>query len=428
MIPLILPEASTATLHSPAGADETLPPEEAEAFDYVFGLLASAQSKVEPSDENDVFVLNNGQTEEAASVDVEDETAVIAFATAPQTNSPQSKVPHNEPTLNTVQNKPQQPTQARAEVDVTPPQQEVVVKVGQMPDKTPLPSKAGSSLAQAVVEGRLPTQIPQRETQKQQQPMTVELPKAVALPEAAQAIPKAMIAQQNAQSGLKDKPGVLHLGKKPMHVQEAQHIEVRASSSTAAPSAAMTPPPAVALTQSMITHLENAEKHMAVTTPDEVELLPGLAARERASSAVVQTVAVSATTGGTDIARNAANQIAAAINSQQGRATEIALSPKELGRVRLSITAIDSTITVNILAERPETTDLLRRHIDALAHEFQSLGYEDISFAFGGDAQSNSDPDTADQNFAGSATDSTVGQDIVPPSGPQSNSGLDLRL
>ncbi|MBL4556368.1 MAG: flagellar hook-length control protein FliK [Rhodobacteraceae bacterium] len=48
------------------------------------------------------------------------------------------------------------------------------------------------------------------------------------------------------------------------------------------------------------------------------------------------------------------------------------------------------TLTVN--ADRPETLDLMRRHIDTLAQDFAALGYRDLSFSFAGSGQGHAAP------------------------------------
>jgi len=78
-----------------------------------------------------------------------------------------------------------------------------------------------------------------------------------------------------------------------------------------------------------------------------------------------------------------ASQVTAAIVQTTGATTEITLNPEELGRVRIAMTASDAGMTVTLLAERPETIDLLRRHIDQLARELRDLGYENPTFEFG---------------------------------------------
>lgn len=55
---------------------------------------------------------------------------------------------------------------------------------------------------------------------------------------------------------------------------------------------------------------------------------------------------------------------------------DLALDPPELGRVRMSLTEVSGTITLTIHAERPETADLMRRHLDLLAQEFARGGLD----------------------------------------------------
>jgi flagellar hook-length control protein FliK len=66
----------------------------------------------------------------------------------------------------------------------------------------------------------------------------------------------------------------------------------------------------------------------------------------------------------------------AAISHDPGSAVDIALDPPELGRVRLSLTEVNGAMMVSIAAERPETADLIRRHLVLLADEFARLGLD----------------------------------------------------
>ncbi|WP_143733016.1 flagellar hook-length control protein FliK [Pontibaca methylaminivorans] len=70
---------------------------------------------------------------------------------------------------------------------------------------------------------------------------------------------------------------------------------------------------------------------------------------------------------------------------QPSRSMEITLNPQELGHVRMTITHNGSGVNVSVLADRPETLDLLRRHVDQLAAEFLELGYAEVGFSFGAD-------------------------------------------
>lgn len=82
-----------------------------------------------------------------------------------------------------------------------------------------------------------------------------------------------------------------------------------------------------------------------------------------------------------EVARHVAIQIAEAVRSGE-RPVELTLNPAELGRVRISLGGADGAMTVLVSAERGETLDLMRRHIDQLAQEFRAIGYRGTDFAF----------------------------------------------
>ncbi|MCK0095790.1 flagellar hook-length control protein FliK [Yoonia sp. F2084L] len=184
------------------------------------------------------------------------------------------------------------------------------------------------------------------------------------------------------------------------------------------------PPPAVAIAQSML-----AERHQVVdvqknTSDGEITL--GLNGSDRSILTTAATPAMVPSTA-PEMARHAANQIAVVINNSSGKATEIALNPEELGRVRLSMTAVDGAITLHMSTERPETQDLLRRHIDVLAQEFRALGYDTISFSFGPEGQSKQEqgaPDIEGEPVL-EANDTPQPQASAQAT---SSSGLDLRI
>lgn len=96
-----------------------------------------------------------------------------------------------------------------------------------------------------------------------------------------------------------------------------------------------------------------------------------------------------------DLARSVAQQLVAASISEPNKPMELALSPEELGRVKLTFSSGDGGMVVSILAERPETLDLMRRNITSLAQEFLGMGYDQISFNFnqsGSEQQQNGQP------------------------------------
>lgn len=76
-------------------------------------------------------------------------------------------------------------------------------------------------------------------------------------------------------------------------------------------------------------------------------------------------------------------QISQAIISASGPVTELRLSPEELGTVRIELKTDQDRVTVTLLAERPETLDLLRRHADRLVAEFRAAGFSEMNLGFG---------------------------------------------
>lgn len=126
---------------------------------------------------------------------------------------------------------------------------------------------------------------------------------------------------------------------------------------------------------------------------------------------------------------NVSKQIAEALQHMPGRPVEITLSPEELGRVRLAVTSSEAGILVNVLAERPETIDLLRRHIGNLENAFQDLGYQDIAFSFsnsGTEADEGNDKRRQSGAKDFSHTDEAPATRITLASGPLT--GVDIRL
>lgn len=103
------------------------------------------------------------------------------------------------------------------------------------------------------------------------------------------------------------------------------------------------------------------------------------------------------------MARGVAWQIASAVQNNGERSFDILLNPADLGKVRISLTPGESGMTVHIQADRPDTLDLLRRHIGILGQDFRDLGYENTSFSFGGDGR-NARPDSQAGEMAGKRT------------------------
>ncbi|WP_370160994.1 flagellar hook capping FlgD N-terminal domain-containing protein [Limimaricola soesokkakensis] len=85
--------------------------------------------------------------------------------------------------------------------------------------------------------------------------------------------------------------------------------------------------------------------------------------------------------------RSVAQQMAqqtAQISAMAGGRVDLRLDPEELGRVAMQIHTEGDRITLIIAAERGDTTELIRRHLQELAGELRALGYRSVSLGFEG--------------------------------------------
>jgi len=124
-------------------------------------------------------------------------------------------------------------------------------------------------------------------------------------------------------------------------------------------------------------------------------------------------------------------QIAATLEQSSGQSTQIALNPEELGRVRISLSSNESGLVVNIIAERPETADLMRRNIDSLLQDFSELGYDNPTFDFQNDNGNNDGDETADtgaKSSDGTSANVTLSTTPLPMPRTMAVGGLDLKL
>ena len=133
--------------------------------------------------------------------------------------------------------------------------------------------------------------------------------------------------------------------------------------------------------------------------------------------------------GATALPPGFGHRLAEAVAHFPDRGVELTLSPEELGRVRMMLSTHDGALTLSIQADRPETIDLMRRHIDQLAEDFRDLGFTDVSFSFGRDETASggqrAERETNDP-AAVSEADRPVRNASAPAGAPPG--GLDLRL
>ena len=74
--------------------------------------------------------------------------------------------------------------------------------------------------------------------------------------------------------------------------------------------------------------------------------------------------------------------VAEAVVAAQGDRVEVALSPEELGRVRIAMTRSEDGVSVLVTAERGETAGLLKRHAEQLATALREAGMGQVDISF----------------------------------------------
>lgn len=196
--------------------------------------------------------------------------------------------------------------------------------------------------------------------------------------------PRAEPLQPLAKAGQPGAPGVLTppTAEQATKLQEAVRPEVRGPSAVAAAND-ITPPAPAALKQNDFTSIPGgifpASKDLSLQPLEQLAALEVHVAKSREGTG--PGTLHSAPTG--EIARVVVDKLVGAVRASGDGIVDVQLSPEELGRVKLSLTVTDGGMLVAISAERPETLDLMRRHIDFLVREFREQGFTSIHFSFG---------------------------------------------
>lgn len=103
----------------------------------------------------------------------------------------------------------------------------------------------------------------------------------------------------------------------------------------------------------------------------------------------------------------------------------LTLTPEDLGSLKFEMQSRGDTIHVALTVERPETLDMLRRHVDQLTGEFRQAGFAGASFSFSGGAGGGQERGPS-AGYAPRAEEKE--ERPVPRSGKQVRGGLDLRI
>ncbi|MFD0980050.1 flagellar hook-length control protein FliK [Tropicimonas aquimaris] len=154
--------------------------------------------------------------------------------------------------------------------------------------------------------------------------------------------------------------------------------------------------------------------------------------------AVQTTAAFNASSGSAASAsiagQSTAVQIAEASRGTSDGTLDIQLAPEELGRVKISFNSHETGLSVSIQAERPETVDLIRRHLNDLIRELRAQGLEPASVDV--DSSRSENFQGSDSSMSGHSVPDgeTVSQIDTPHATDhrgrrnQASDGLDLRL
>jgi hypothetical protein len=161
-----------------------------------------------------------------------------------------------------------------------------------------------------------------------------------------------------------------------------------------------------------------ARRHAVMSGPDITALPDGPAGPHPVGiSEVLRPAAVE----GTATVRDVARQIVAHPMVKAGGAAELHLAPEELGQLRLSVEPTGDGLRVTIEALRPETADLLRRHVEVLRQELRQDGLGSVSVSIGGGEAgrgSGAPPDRSQLAPVGSLADGTAATAPLPTTPP----------
>ncbi|MFK7945591.1 MAG: flagellar hook-length control protein FliK [Paracoccaceae bacterium] len=133
------------------------------------------------------------------------------------------------------------------------------------------------------------------------------------------------------------------------------------------------------------------------------------------------------------VERSVAPQLtAAAATRSNGGIVEVLLDPPELGRVEIMMELSDQGLRATLSAERQATIDLLRRHLDVLAQQFEEAGFADVDLGFTSfaESQTQADDDGTSQSEDFSKSDDRMTSTIsaTPGHNPRPEGLVDIRL
>lgn len=126
------------------------------------------------------------------------------------------------------------------------------------------------------------------------------------------------------------------------------------------------------------------------------------------------------------LASQAAQQLAGHLNQRPIPPAEVALNPPELGRVAIRFEGDPAGGILHLVVERPETLDLMRRHVDLLETALRAAGHEGCAIALGGRDPGGGGSGRGPEGAPGPADPAPAAPPAAAPSAAAGR--LDLRL
>ncbi|HRW14600.1 flagellar hook-length control protein FliK [Amaricoccus sp.] len=125
-----------------------------------------------------------------------------------------------------------------------------------------------------------------------------------------------------------------------------------------------------------------------------------------------------------------AGQVTLAVASASEGSVEIRLDPPELGRLQIRLEPSDTGVRAVVMAERPETQDLLRRHSETLTRDLTEAGYSGVTldFSAGGQSAPRGGERVTHFTAAAPATFAAAGETPAEPAPRAAPGRLDIRL
>jgi hypothetical protein len=123
-----------------------------------------------------------------------------------------------------------------------------------------------------------------------------------------------------------------------------------------------------------------------------------------------------------------AAQITLAVGEAREPRLEIRLDPPELGRVQIHLQPHETGLKAVLVAERPETQDLLRRHAETLTRDLGEAGYDNVQLEFGNGRRPADDERRPVLAFAEPSAEPSAPILPAPPRPMPVAGGLDIRL